>query len=210
MRTVPGPSTEIFVAGTGSWALEIVEYVHASGRTVAGLIEMLDPERVGATIHGLEVHAARPAAPRPAIVGLGGDRAAAWAQLEAHGWMPALAVVHPRAAVSPSARLGAGAVVGPMAVIGAAAMLEAHVVAARGSLVGHHARVGEGAILNPGANVGGNAVVGDGAQIGMGATVLNGVRIGEGATVAAGAVVIRDVNDGGRVRGVPAAPFGDA
>ena len=42
------------------------------------------------------------------------------------------------------------------------------------------------------------------ASIGSGAVIMCGVTIGEGAMVGAGAVVTRDVPDGGLVAGVPA------
>jgi len=43
--------------------------------------------------------------------------------------------------------------------------------------------------------------------IGMGAVVANGLEVGAGAVVAAGAVVLRDVDAGARVQGVPARVF---
>ena len=49
------------------------------------------------------------------------------------------------------------------------------------------------------------AVLGDHqVLVGAGARLLPGVRIGDGATVGAGAVVLNDVEPGGRVGGVPA------
>jgi len=46
--------------------------------------------------------------------------------------------------------------------------------------------------------------LGDGVTISAGAKVLGGVRIGHGAVVGANAVVVRDVDDGDVVGGVPA------
>jgi acetyltransferase-like isoleucine patch superfamily enzyme len=42
--------------------------------------------------------------------------------------------------------------------------------------------------------------------VGLGARVLPGITIGDGCLVGAGAVVTRDITDGSRVAGVPAAP----
>lgn len=196
---------ELHVAGSGSFALELVEYARAAGHDVVALIELVDPGRVGGEAHGLPI-VGPDADPGAAVVGLGGDRLALWSLLAEHGWRAAR-VVHPAAVVSPSAVLGAGLVVGPGAVVGAAAELGAHSLVSRGALVGHHAVIGPGAVLNPGANVAGNSAIGEGATIGMGAAVLNGVKVGAGAFVAAGAVVVRDVEPATRVQGVPARLF---
>jgi UDP-perosamine 4-acetyltransferase len=196
---------QLHVAGTGSFALEVVEYARAAGHHVVALVELVDQGRVGGEAHGLPIVGPE-SGPGGAVVGLGGDRVALWSLLAEHGWR-AERIVHPAAVVSPSAVLGEGAVVGPGAVIGAAAELGAHSLLSRGALVGHHAVIGSGAILNPGANVAGNCALGEGATIGMGAAVVNGVRVGAGAIVAAGAVVLRDVEPATRVQGVPARVF---
>ena len=44
----------------------------------------------------------------------------------------------------------------------------------------------------------------DNVTIGTGACVLQGIRVGAGAIVGAGAVVVRDVEPGAVVKGVPA------
>lgn len=198
----------VYVAGTGSFALEVVEYVRASGREVDGLLELIDSSRIGAEVHGLPVVGPERGS-GTAVLGLGGDRLTLWSLLAEHGWR-ATTVVHPAGHVSPSARLAEGCLVAPAAVIGAAAELGQQALVARGALVGHHTRLGDGAVVNPGANVGGNARIGDGAVLGMGAVVVNGVEIGAGAVVAAGAVVVRSVAPATRVQGIPARLFSPA
>jgi sugar O-acyltransferase (sialic acid O-acetyltransferase NeuD family) len=196
---------QIHVAGTGSFALEVIEYARAAGWHVAGLVELLDASRVGTTIHGLPVRAAADLpAGGTAVIGAGGDRARHWDELAAAGWRPGT-VVHPSAWCSPSA--GPGCVVGPASVVGAAARLADHVLVGRGALVGHHTTLEGGVVLNPGANVAGHVRIGAGAVIGMGALVADHIVVGARAVVAAGAVVVRPVADGVRVQGVPARPF---
>jgi sugar O-acyltransferase (sialic acid O-acetyltransferase NeuD family) len=198
---------ELYVAGTGSFALEVVEYADAAGIAVRGLVELVDETRVGAEIHGLGVVSTVGGLGRSFVVGAAGDRLAYAARLEAQEWEAAI-VVHPSAHVSPSARLGPGTIVAPGVVVGAATELGPHVLAGRGALVGHHTRIGAGVTINPGANLAGNVSVGEGATIGMGAQISNGIEIGAGAIVAAGAVVVRPVDAETRVQGVPARVFG--
>ena len=202
-----GPG-DIHVAGTGSFALEVVEYATRAGLVVAGLIELLDPARVGGEVHGLPVRAAGdpPSQGALAVVGAGGDRRAHWALLAPYGWQPAT-VVHPAAHVSSSARVAAGGVVAAGAVVGAASALGEHVLVGRGALVGHHAVLAAGVVLNPGANVAGHVRVGAGATLGMGALVADHLEVGAGAVIAAGAVVVHPVGAGERVQGVPARPY---
>jgi sugar O-acyltransferase (sialic acid O-acetyltransferase NeuD family) len=196
----------LFIAGTGSFALDVAEVTREAGHEVAGLIELVDAGRVGTTVHGLRVVADEPAPPGAAfVIGAGGDREAVADRLEALGWQAA-AVAHPTAHISPSARLEDGSFVGPLAVVAAAASLAAQAFVGRGALVGHHTAIGRGAVLNPGANVGGNATIGRGATVALGAIVRDHVTVGAHAIVAAGAVVVADVQDGVEVRGVPARP----
>jgi UDP-perosamine 4-acetyltransferase len=196
---------EIHIAGTGSFALEVAEYAQAAGFRVSGLIELVDPSRIGRRIHDLDVVAVDDdqRADSTVVIGLGGNRLGHWAVLSEHGWAPAT-IVHPAAHISPSAVVAEGAVVGPGAIVGAGSSLGPHAFLGRGALVGHHVRIEAGATLNPGANVAGNGVVGEGAMIGMGAIVSNGITIGSGAVVAAGSVVVRPVGAETRVQGVPA------
>ena len=55
----------------------------------------------------------------------------------------------------------------------------------------------------------GDVVIGDGVTIGMNATIFGPLKIGDGALIGAGAVVVRDVEPGQRVAGVPARPVGE-
>jgi sugar O-acyltransferase (sialic acid O-acetyltransferase NeuD family) len=208
-RSMPGLSA-LFVAGTGSWSIEVAEYALAAGFEVLGLVELLDRERVGSVVHGLPVRAVDhlpPVGERRVVLGVGLHRPDAWARLVREGWDPAPAILHPRAHVSESATTAEGTLVGPMAVVGAGSVVGRHVVLARGALVGHHVRIGNFAVVNPGAIIGGNSTIGRGVAIGMAAAVLNGIHVRARAVVAAGAVVRTDVPNGQRVQGVPARPY---
>jgi sugar O-acyltransferase (sialic acid O-acetyltransferase NeuD family) len=203
---VPVSAGAVHVAGTRSFAAEVVGFARDAGWSVAGLLEPSAPERIGSTIHGLPVRALEdaPKGSRSAIVGTGAPaRREIVARLKAAGWRLAT-LVHPVAHLAPSAAVGDGALVGPGAIVGACSTIGDHVVVGRGGLVGHHTVLGEFSTLGPGANVAGNVRVGSDAFIGMSAVVRDHVSVGAAAVVAMGAVVVADVPDGARVRGLPA------
>ncbi len=201
----------LHVAGTGTFAAEVIEFATAAGYGVVALVEPIDPARIGTEAYGLRVLSPdAPPAPGAAItIGIGADRARVGAVLAAAGWSAAT-VIHPSAVISPSARIGDGVVIGPLVVVGAETTVHDHALLGRGALVGHHADIGEGAVLNPGANVAGLVTLGRSARVGMGAAIADRRTIGENAVIAAGAVVVRDVPADTRVQGVPARPYGQA
>jgi UDP-3-O-[3-hydroxymyristoyl] glucosamine N-acyltransferase len=197
----------LYLAGTGSFAVEVAGWARDAGLAVAGLVELLDPRRVETTVHGLKVLAPEHAPPGATVaVAAGGDRAVHWALLAGHGWQAAR-IVHPAATVASSAGIGGGTIVGPGAIVGAETDVAEHVLLSRGVLVGHHVQIGPFASLLPGANVASHVQLGSGATVGMGGIVVDHTSVGAGATVAAGAVVLRPVGNGARVQGVPARPY---
>ena len=113
-------------------------------------------------------------------------------------------LVHPRAEVSPTVRLGEGTTVGPGTVIAASTRVGSHVIINRGCLIGHHVEVGDYVTLSPGTNISGKTRIGDLCYIGMGAVILDGISIGRHSVVGAGAVVTKDVPDSVQVLGIPA------
>lgn len=118
------------------------------------------------------------------------------------------AIVHPRACVSPRARLGQAAVVFAGAVVNIDAAIGFASIINTGATVDHDCLLGEGVHVSPGAHLAGGVTLGEGVWVGIGASVKQGVRIGAGAIVGAGAVVIADVEAGATVAGVPAQAIG--
>ncbi len=117
-------------------------------------------------------------------------------------WTPNL--VHPAAWVSPTARLGRGVYVGPGAVIHCRAVVADWAIINSGAIVEHECEIGENAHVAPGAVLGGATRVGRDTLVGIGTRTLPGMKIGAGCIVGAGSVVVHEVPNGAKVRGVPA------
>ncbi len=201
---------EVYVAGTRSYAGEVVDFAAEIGYTVVGLLEPSDRSNVGTVIHALEVDWLEEPrlGVRAAIVGTGDvRRRPILERLEAAGF-ETVTVVHPHAHISRTSTVGSGSIVGPGVVVGAHCVLGENVLLNRGALVGHHTSIGSFATVGPGGNIAGNVKVGADVFIGMGAAVRDHLEVGEGAVVAMGAVVVADVPPWIEVRGVPAIPHG--
>jgi sugar O-acyltransferase (sialic acid O-acetyltransferase NeuD family) len=113
-------------------------------------------------------------------------------------------LVHPRASVARTSRVGDGTVVFPGAVLGAAVEVGDNVVLYSNAVAEHDCRIASHAYLSPGAILSGSVTLEAGSFVGAGAVLLPGITVGAGATVAAGAVVTRRVAAGATVLGSPA------
>jgi len=132
------------------------------------------------------------------------DRTSLVAQLVARFDISFCTLVHPTAYVSPLAHIGDDVYVGARSAVQAHVVIGDHVFVGSGVTVGHDCVIEPYACLRQASNIGGHVVVGSGATIGLGASVIHELEIGPDAFVAAGAVVIRDVEAGTLVAGVPA------
>jgi sugar O-acyltransferase (sialic acid O-acetyltransferase NeuD family) len=118
-----------------------------------------------------------------------------------------VSAVHPKAVISPSARLGAGVTIMAGAVINACARLGVNVIINTGAIVEHDCVISDHVHIATGARLASTVQIGPGAHIGAGATLRQSITIGVGATVGAGAVVVKDVEPYTVVAGVPARPL---
>ena len=205
----------VLLIGSGGHARVVLGLLRVSGAEVVGVLTRDAGIDVfeGVAVWGgdADLIAARSRADTVAI-GIGGAtstevRKRVQREVAQAGFgLPAL--VHPRAFVDPTAKLGggvqvmAGAVVQPGAVIGEGCLINT------GACVDHDVALGAFVHVAPGAVLAGGVIVEDGAVIGPGAVVSIGRRIGAVALIAAGAVVLDDVAAGARVAGVPARLIG--
>lgn len=141
------------------------------------------------------------------LVAIGGtrgrDRADIAAALRAAGLaMPPL--VHPRAFVCPTVKIGVGSQILALACAAADARIGEDCILNHRASIDHECVLGEGVHIAPGATLCGCVVVERFAFVGAGAVVLPRLRIGVGALIGAGAVVTSDVPPGAVVAGNPA------
>ena len=116
-------------------------------------------------------------------------------------------LIHPSAILSPTVKLGPGALVVAGSVVNADTSIGRGTILNTACSVDHDCMIGDFVHISPGAHLAGGVRVGDGTWIGIGAVVREGVRIGKNVVVAAGAAVVSDIEDGVRVGGVPAREF---
>lgn len=124
------------------------------------------------------------------------------------GGKAAAPIVHPDASIGTNALLRDGVVVMGQTWVSARVGIGRHTHVGYGVTIGHDTRIGEFSAIMPGACLGGDITISPDVLIGANATVLQGITVGEGATVGAGAVVIKDVEPGETVVGVPAVAKG--
>jgi sugar O-acyltransferase (sialic acid O-acetyltransferase NeuD family) len=139
------------------------------------------------------------------VIGIGDPRIRALvaARLEPFG-RPAATLVHPTARLGPDNRLADGVVLCGGVQVTTNVTLGRHTHLNLNVTVGHDSVLADHVQVNPLAAVSGDCTVGREVLIGTGAVVLQGRSVGDGATVGASACVVRDVESGRIVKGVPA------
>jgi sugar O-acyltransferase (sialic acid O-acetyltransferase NeuD family) len=142
------------------------------------------------------------------VIAMGGfrgqERCELARMLQSKGLVPSAPLIHPRAWVAASARVGCGTQILGMAAVSESASIGDNCIINTSAVVDHECAIHDGVHVMPGATLAGCVVVEDFASIGSGAVVLPRITIGRSAIVGAGAVVTRDVKAHEMVVGVPA------
>jgi sugar O-acyltransferase (sialic acid O-acetyltransferase NeuD family) len=116
-------------------------------------------------------------------------------------------IIHPSAAISRRAKIGAGTAILHNTVIATDALIGDHVLILYSATVAHDAVIENFVTMAPGALIAGSVRLCAGVYLGAGSRVINDATVNEAALVGVGAVVIRDVMSGETVFGNPARPL---
>ena len=207
-------SRSLLIYGAGGHGRVVADAARAAGFELIGWADG-DPAKAGQEIDGAPVVAAEPVAAAAAaerhraevIVGVGNNRFRQETSiLLARAGVQLATVVHPSAAVSHGAQIGAGTFIAAMVAVAPGARIGEGVIVNHGVTVDHDNRIGDFVHLSPGAHIGGTVVIGEGTHVGIGASVRNDLSIGAWSTVGAGAAVVSDLAEGITAVGVPARP----
>ena len=207
--------TPLVVIGCGGFGREvwsIANAINAQAPTfeLLGMIDdaLSEPnaealERIGAPYLGTSQWLESAPEGVHAVIGIGSAGArraidARWAELS---WAT---LVHPDTTIGADVVLAPGVVVAPGARLSTSIRVGRHAHIDQGVTVGHDSVLDDYTRANPQACVSGSVTVSAGATLGANCTVLQGLTIGENVMVGAGAVVVRDVETGLTVKGVPA------
>ena len=199
----------VVVIGAGGHAKVVIELFRSLGTTIIGLTDIDDTPRdvLGVEVLGDDavLQDLFEKGVRNAFVALGdnGRRLDMGLKLEALGFK-LITAVSPHAAVSPSARLGAGVAVMAGAVINAEAEVGDLVIVNSGAVVEHDVVLGRACHIGPGAVLAGQVRVGEGSLLGAGSSVAPGRQVGANSIIGAGGCVVRDIPADVVAVGVPA------
>ena len=196
----------ILIYGGGGHAKAIMDMVKQIGEyTIAGIVDD-DPLLTGKKVLGIPVLGTRAILPeldrqgvKLAANGVGGIldigvRVKIFELLKSAGFtFPAL--IHPRATVEPSAKVGDGVQVFANAYVGSEAVLQPKCMVNTNAVVSHDCKIGMYTHIAPGALLAGHVHVGERTLVGMGVTTSIGVKIGSGVRIGNGAILLADVPD---------------
>ncbi len=118
-----------------------------------------------------------------------------------------MSVIHRSVVLGEHVRMGKGCVLCPNVVITSDVTLGDFVSINLFVSVGHDVVMGDFVHINPHVCISGGAQIGRASELHSNSTVLPDIKIGENCVVGAGAVVIRPVDNGLTVVGVPAKPL---
>lgn len=204
----------LYVFGAGGFGREVAWLAEqAWGGQVRVQFLVDNPDYLRPEINGIESMLLSEVRPDPSArfviaVGDSSSRRRIAGLCESRGLISTI-LVHPRVEASRWIEIGGGTVICAGVIVTTNIRLGRHVHINLDCTIGHDVVIGDFSTLSPGVHVSGHVHVGQGVFIGTGANIIAGsaenpLVIADNAVVAAGACVIKPVEAGTLVAGVPA------
>ena len=113
-------------------------------------------------------------------------------------------LIHPKAYISPSCKIGAGVLIAANAAIQSSVHLKDGVIVNTGATIDHYCNIDEGVHICPGVHLAGNVIIGSKSWIGLGSCIIENTVIGKNVLVGAGSLVLKDLPNNVKAFGSPA------
>ena len=208
---LPADCGRILIVGAGGFGREVLQWARDawpdSRERISGFLSD-DPRRLDGFATGYEILGTardyEPLADDYFLLGIGVAyaRRTVAQSLRSRG-AKFVTLIHPRALLAESARIGEGSIVCPGAIVSDSATLGRCVLVNYHASLGHDAAAGDYAVLSPYATLGGGATVGDDAFLGLHASVGPGKTVGARSKVSANSCVLSDTPADSIIYGVP-------
>ena len=118
-----------------------------------------------------------------------------------------ISIVHPQVLIDTKVSYGDNVIIEMGTAIHTHSKIGNNVFLGGEALIGHHNIIGDHVLVGGNVSFGGSVVVEDYVSLGVGASIKPGIRLGKGSVIGVGAAVIKDVEPGTTVVGVPAKPI---
>lgn len=196
---------ELIVIGSGGHAKVVISTLLASGWGIHAVYDD-DSKKWGRSIMGFPISGPITRLEEqdgmPVVIAIGDPRVRQHiVERYSRDWMP---VIHPRAVVDATVKIGVGTVVFAGAVIQPDVVIGDHAIINTSANVDHECIVDDYAHIGPGVHMAANVHVHQGAFLGTGSQVIPSINIGANSMVGAGSSVIRDIPSNVTAVGCPA------
>lgn len=113
-------------------------------------------------------------------------------------------LIHPKATVSPFAKVGVNSLIMAGVVITSNAVLGDHVCVLPNTVIHHDSSVGDYTLIGSNVTIAGNTSVGSFCYIGSGTSIINGISVGHNTLIGMGTNVVKSLPSHSKAIGNPA------